>query len=114
MNDLKKIGILFLLSVFMVSCGERSWDPTGKKYKLSNSYGDPFRFKSGGIVETWKDGGTTAAGTPRISCRTEGHWEMDGNVVVIEGLYNSNCSSMSDLNGRYKLIEGGYIHRVRE
>lgn len=107
------IGILFI-SFFLTSCLEHDWDPTGKKYKISNSFGDPFRFKQGGVVETWQDNGTTASGTPRMSCLTEGRWRKDGDAVIIEGLYNPNCPSMSNRNGRYKLIEGGYIHRASE
>ena len=39
------------------------------------------------------------------SCLSKGSYQVEGEYIVISGLYNENCQSVAGQNGRY-LIEG--------
>lgn len=96
-------GTVLMVSIIFTSCGPI--DPSEKAfYKLSDS--QPYRFDKGGVVETWDQGKEYWD----KSCSATGQWKMDGNIVVVEGVYNSNCSDMEKRNGRFKL-NGDYLER---
>ena len=96
-------GAMFFASFVLTSCGPA--DPSEKAfYKLTDS--KPYRFDKGGSVETWDQGKEYWD----KSCSAIGRWHMDGNIVVVEGIYNVNCSWMIDRNGRFKL-NGDYLER---
>lgn len=95
-NSVKKITISLITLIFISNC--RPVDPSEKAfYKLSES--EPYRFEKGGVVETWDQGEEYWD----KSCRTKGRWKMEGKIIVVEGIFNSNCSWMSRRNGRFKL-----------
>ncbi len=96
-------GAILFASFLLTSCGPV--DPSEKAfYKLSDS--KPYRFDKGGSVETWDQGKEYWD----KSCSATGRWKMDGNIVIVEGIYNANCSWMSERNGRFKL-NGDYLER---
>jgi len=41
-------------------------------------------------------------------CRTGGTYTVDGKFVILSGLFNSNCQSVSGQNGKY-IIDGGRL-----
>lgn len=100
---MKIFGLIALTSFVIIGCGPV--DPSEKAfYKLSDS--KPFRFDKGGSVETWSQGKEYWD----KSCLATGRWRMDGDIVVVEGIYNANCPWMKDRNGRFKL-DGDYLVR---
>ena len=96
-------GAIMIATFFLISCGPI--DPSEKAfYKLSKS--QPYRFDKGGSVETWDQGNDYWD----KACSSKGHWKMEGDIVVVEGVYNSNCPEMSKRNGRFK-INGDHLER---
>ena len=96
--------ILLLVSGFLTSC--KPINPSDKKfYKISES--KPYKFDKDGSVETWDQGKEYYD----ISCRAKGRWRMDGDNIIVEGVFNSNCPWMEERNGRFKL-NGDYLERL--
>jgi len=101
--SIKTYLISSVCSIFFISCGPI--DPSVKAfYKLSET--KPYKFDKGGIVETWDQGKEYYD----ISCRATGRWKMDGDIIVIEGVFNPNCPWMTERNGRFR-IDGEYLWR---
>ena len=93
---MKKLLLLTLLMSF-ISCG--SSDPSGE-YRVGVSYS---YFSSNGNVSFYNK---SSSGLQ--NCKTSGKWRKEGENIYVSGLYNSNCSGMSRLNGKY-VIEGSRL-----
>ena len=85
-----------------------SADPTDKeRYYLSGMKSAPYYFKKDGTVETWDQGKEYWD----KSCSADGKWHVEGEVVVVEGVSNSNCPDMRGRNGRFLLDDEALIRQ---
>ncbi len=97
MNRFSVLLVLSFSALFLGACGPSG--PSGK-YSAGFYYAN---FYEGGKVSFYQASSITAT---NYSCMTKGAWRLDGDAIVISGLYNPNCSGVSDWNGKVG-IEGG-------
>ena len=107
-------GAILFASTILTSCGgsDNPAEKNGGYFSVEFNESKQFYFKGGptsGTVDTWKNENVGK------SCLTTGSWEMDGDVIIITGLNNPNCTEgtmsipdISKRNGKYK-INGEYL-----
>lgn len=97
------IGILVILTLLLVY--EKSDDSWKKPYdgQMLEWGGIMYKFHDNGKLEIWEQGDEYYD----ISCRCEGSWKMDDDVIVITNLdRNENCPWMIKYKGnRLKIYE---------
>lgn len=94
-----KCGILavftLLIIVSLTSCSNK----TGT-YNMGFYYCGLYE---GGRCSIWQ---AESISSIHKSCLTNGNYQVEGEYIVISGLYNENCTSVAGQNGRY-IIEDG-------